>query len=192
MTTSNIPQDGPLLPVSPSQTIGPFFHDVAVLTGSAEVMGADTGGERVRIEGRVLDGAGQPVDDALVEIWQPEVAGGGPSAGFARSETAEAGRFSFSAVKPSAPADGSSTERSAAFVLVRIFARGLLRALVTRIYFGDARNVDDPVLRSIDPKRRDTLIAVRDASTDPVTYRFDIHLQGDRETVFFELQHDSR
>jgi protocatechuate 3,4-dioxygenase alpha subunit len=176
-----------LLPVSPSQTIGPFFHDVVVLTGASGVSGADAAGERVRIEGRVLDGAGDPVDDALVEVWQPELASadGGNGEGFARSETADAGRFTLTVIKPDIPADGP-----APFVLVRLFARGLLRSLVTRIYFED--HLDDPVLDSVDASRRGTLIAERDEATDPPTYRFDIHLQGEHETVFFELRNDAR
>ena len=183
MTESN-PEER-ALPVSPSQTIGPFFHDVVILTGSDETSAA-LAGEAVRIEGRVLDGAGDPVDDALVEIWQPEAGGGERegTSGFARSETHDAGRFSFSAVRPHRTPEGP-----APFVAVRLFARGLLRSLVTRIYFGDHAYADDPVIASVDPKRRSTLVATRDESSEPPTYRFDIHLQGDRETVFFEL-HD--
>ncbi len=180
--------------LSPSQTIGPFFHDVVRLTGSNDTTSAGGGGESIRLEGRVLDGAGDFVDDALVEIWQPEAAGTGHAeggnadrsgaAGFARSETANEGRFSFQAIKPPMAADGMVP-----FVLVRLFGRGLLRSLVTRIYFEDHTRAEDAVLMSIDPERRGTLIAERDESTAPPTYRFDIHLQGDRETVFFELRH---
>lgn len=192
---------------SPSQTIGPFFHDVVALTGSNDSASGVAVGEDIRIEGRVLDGAGDPVDDALVEIWQPQVAeaahaeganpqhsddsgsagaGDGPLsvAGFARSQTANEGRFSFRAIKPPLAADGASP-----FVLVRLFGRGLLRSLVTRIYFEDVAHGEDPLLQSIDPKRRGTLMAKRDESTDPPTYRFDIHLQGDLETVFLELRY---
>lgn len=187
MREESAPGDSALRPVSPSQTIGPFFHDVVALTGSDRVTAGEPGGEPIRIEGGVLDGAGDPVDDALVEIWQPEAASTrqAGTAGFARSETADAGRFSFEAIKPR-----SSDDDAAPFVLVRLFARGLLRSLVTRIYFADESNAGDPLLQSIAPERRRTLIAERDESTDPPTYRFDIHLQGDDETVFFELQHD--
>lgn len=193
--------------LSPSQTIGPFFHDVVALTGSNDTARGVAAGEGIRIEGRVLDGAGDPVDDALVEIWQPQVAGAGHGeganpqptddpgsagaddgplglAGFARSETVNEGRFSFRATKPQVAADGASP-----FILVRLFGRGLLRSLVTRIYFEDHAHGHDPFLQSIDPERRGTLIAKRDESTDPPTYRFDIHLQGDRETVFLELRY---
>ena len=180
-------QDEGLLPVSPSQTIGPFFHDVVALTGTSDVSGSDVAGEPVRIEGRVLDGAGDPVDDALVEVWQPELAtpDGSDGSGLARSDTVDGGRFSLTVVKPDVPADGP-----APFVPVRLFARGLLRSLVTRIYFDS--DPDDPILQSVEPGRRTTLIAERDDSTDPPTYRFDIHLQGEHETVFFELQNDAR
>ncbi|MDH3225254.1 MAG: protocatechuate 3,4-dioxygenase subunit alpha [Gemmatimonadota bacterium] len=187
------PDGGRAPSLSPSQTIGPFFHDVVELTGSNDTTDGAAGGQRIRLEGRVLDGAGDFVDDALVEIWQPEAAGidqaeGGNArhsgaAGFARSETANEGRFSFQAIKPPMAEDGA-----APFVLVRIFGRGLLRSLVTRIYFEDHAHAEDPVLLSIDPKRRGTLIAELDDSTTPPTYRFDIHLQGDRETVFFDLR----
>lgn len=173
-----------LLPLSPSQTIGPFFHDVVILTGSRDTAIGSDAGESILIEGRVLDGDGDPVDDALVEIWQPEgdVEKNGTS-GFARSETRDAGHFRFTATKPNQNPAGPVP-----FVAVRLFARGLLRSLVTRIYFEDHPNADDPVMQSVDPPRRATLIAKRDESTRPPTYRFDIHLQGDRETVFFELR----
>ena len=173
------------LALSPSQTIGPFFHDVVILTGSQDTGLRSEAGEPVRIEGRVLDGAGDPVDDALVEIWQPEVGDGyqGGTAGFARSETRDAGRFHLNAIKPYHEPDGAVP-----FIAVRLFARGLLRSLVTRIYFDDQPYAHDPVMQSVDPARRGTLVARRDESTEPPTYRFDIHLQGNRETVFFELR----
>lgn len=187
MTASQIPSAGGELPLSPSQTIGPFFHDVAVLTGTNGVPCTGVSAERIRIEGRVLDGAGEPVDDALVEIWQPEAAqDASVGAGFARSETVDAGRFAFDAVKP-----GTQPHGPVPFILVRVFGRGLLRALVTRIYFSDVDNAADAVLQAIDPARRATLIAQRDTSAHTPTYHFDLRLQGERETVFFELQHEA-
>lgn len=183
---------------SPSQTIGPFFHDAVALTGSNVVAGEEADGVRIRITGRVLDGEGEGIDDALVEIWQADARGVYPHPadpyaaradatvlGFGRSETDANGRFTFETVKP-----GIATEAAGStvpFIDVRVFARGLLRSLVTRLYFDDEANDADPLLAALDPDRRGTLIARRDDSAGPITYHFDVKLQGDGETVFFDL-----
>jgi protocatechuate 3,4-dioxygenase alpha subunit len=112
----------------------------------------------VRLSGTVLDGAGDPIPDALVEIWSPD-------GGFGRSETVEGGRFSFLVTRP-----------AAGFLEVVVFARGLLKQVVTRMYFPG-----EPVLSAVDPARRSTLLAVDEGNG----LRFDIRLQGDGETVFF-------
>jgi protocatechuate 3,4-dioxygenase alpha subunit len=119
----------------------------------------------------VLDGAGEPVTDALVEIWQPDGALG-------RSETVDGGRFSFVASKPDAGPQAPHLD-------VCVFARGLLKQVVTRMYFPDEleANAADPVLSAVDPERRGTLIALE----EPDGLRFDIRLQGRHETVFFAL-----
>src|SRR5262249_32583935 len=126
-----------------------------------ELVAPDTPGA-IRVFGSVLDGAGEPVTDALVELWLPDGTIG-------RSETVDGGRYSFVAPKP-----------SGAYLVLCIFARGLLKQAVTRTYFPDE---DDPVLAGVDPERRGTLIAV----VEPEGLRFDIRLQGKDETVFFAL-----
>lgn len=144
---------------TPSQTVGPFFA-VAFGDPKARFVVPEDAPGAIRIFGRVLDGAGEPVPDALVETWQ--------AAGFGRCATDADGRFEIVTVK-------------APHIAVSVFARGLLQRVVTRIYFGDA-DVDEP-LQSLAPEVRGTLIA--QATEDG--YRFDVHLQGERETAFFAL-----
>jgi protocatechuate 3,4-dioxygenase, alpha subunit len=143
--------------VTPSQTVGPFL-EIGLPWDDGPV--ADPAG--VRISGRVLDGAGDPVRDALVETWHHD-----PPA-FARCATDDDGAWHV--VVPPAP-----------YVAVHVFARGMLRHLTTRIYLDPA--ADDPVLESVPADRRETLLAER---TDD-GYRFDIRIQGERETVFFDV-----
>jgi len=131
----------------------------------------------MRIEGQVLDGKGEPVPDALLEIWQP-------GTGFGRARTDSEGAFSFTTVKPGAvPAPDGRVQ--APHFNVTVFARGLLRHLVTRMYFPDETeaNAADPVLNLVEPARRETLIAKH---CDGVLH-FDVRLQGERETVFFAI-----
>jgi protocatechuate 3,4-dioxygenase, alpha subunit len=169
---------------TPSQTIGPFFAVAIPRPGEEYVVPADTAGA-FWIRGIVTDGDGQPVPDALIETWQPAGAPGSPapSRSVGRSATDAEGRFAIHTVKPRA----ISWERagSAPHLDVAVFARGLLRHLVTRAYFGDEidANAADSVLLSIDEADRATLVATRTGDG----YRFDIRLQGDGETVFFEL-----
>jgi protocatechuate 3,4-dioxygenase alpha subunit len=172
---------------TPSQTIGPFFHDALLDEDRSELVAPDDLGA-IRIEGTVYDGAGDPVPDAMVEIWQADPAGlydHEDFSGFGRSGTVEGGSFSFVTVKPG-PVAGPDGWTQAPHIMVSVFARGLLKRLVTRIYFpdeGDA-NANDPVLSSIeDPGLRGTLIA-RDEGN---ALRFDIRLQGEHQTAFFEL-----
>ena len=140
---------------TPSQTVGPFFGFALPFEGDADASGG--GGER--IEGRVLDGAGAPVPDALLEVSQGEQ--------FARCRTDPEGAFHFVLSRP-----------EEGFVEVAIFARGLLRHLNTRIYFPEAAG---SVPAEVDPARRNTLVARRDGAV----LHHDIHLQGEQETVFF-------
>lgn len=168
--------------VTPSQTVGPFFH-LGLEGFGGEVVPPGTPGS-VGLHGLVLDGAGAPVLDAMVEVWQagPD---GSHGSGFGRSATREAGRFSFSIAKPGAvgwPGGGLQ----APHLDVSVFARGLLKRVVTRIYFPDEprANALDPVLSAIEPARRSTLVA---SAEDDGTLRFDIRLQGEHETVFFVL-----
>jgi protocatechuate 3,4-dioxygenase, alpha subunit len=178
-----------------SQTVGPFFIIGLPDDALAELVPADDP-DAIRLGGVVLDGAGEPVDDALIEIWQANRAGryAHPEdrreelpleqgfTGFGRCATDSQGRFEFITVKPGrvpAPSGGMQSPH----IDVSVFARGLLKRLVTRIYFPDETeaNAQDPVLSSMDPEQRDTLVAIPEEGG----LRFDIHLQGDGETAFF-------
>jgi protocatechuate 3,4-dioxygenase alpha subunit len=155
------------LSATPSQTVGPFF--------SLGLANRDLGGS-VRIEGRVLDGAGEPVPDALLEIWQADETGvycG--DFGWGRCGTDAEGRYAFTTVKP------GPVGEQAPHLVVLVFARGLLKPLLTRMYFPDAG--DDPVLAALDDHERETLVARADGDA----LRFDVRLQGDRQTTFFAL-----
>ncbi len=177
---------------TPSQTVGPFFwnaltpHERGPGLPPGTVMDIARGaGRAIHIEGRVLDGAGDPVADAMVEIWQAGSDGRYPAdhRGFGRVGTEASGKYAFLTVKPGPVASGAAPH-----VNVAVFARGLLNHAFTRIYFEDeaATNASDKVLASVEPARRDTLLARRrDGSVLP-TYEFTIRLQGDRETVFFD------
>jgi protocatechuate 3,4-dioxygenase alpha subunit len=156
---------------TPSQTVGPYFAIGLCREPQSELVP----GGPVRIAGRVLDGADEPVTDAVVELWQP---GDGRTL-WGRSGTDEHGGFEFVTEKPAA-ADGDAPA-----IDVLVFARGLLKHLATRIYFPDEANANaaDPVLASLDPGDRETLVARADGDA----LRFDIRLQGERQTVFFAI-----
>ena len=156
---------------TPSQTVGPFFGFALPFPGDAD---AADGEKAVRIEGQLLDGEGAPVAEGLIEVWDADQ--------FARCRTDAEGAYHFKVNKPPA-LSGPKGIRLASHLNVNVFARGLLRHLVTRIYFPDeeAANTADPVLARVDPARRTTLVARGDAHV----LRFDVHLQGDDETVFF-------
>jgi protocatechuate 3,4-dioxygenase, alpha subunit len=185
--------------ITPSQTVGPFFayaltpeHYGFTPLANNMVRTPDAEGVPIRVEGRVHDGSGSVIADAMIEIWQADGAGGYPKGlhegsnsrfrGFGRCET-KGGNFWFETVKPGAVA-GPGGVMQAPHINAGLFARGLLRRLFTRIYFeGEPLNAQDTVLNLVPPERRDTLIAKRSANG---VYVFDIHLQGDKETVFFE------
>lgn len=183
--------------LTPSQTIGPFF--AYGLTpraygrpelASEQVAGEGVVGERIRIQGRVLDGDGVPVGDAMIETWQAgpdgrfQPAGNAAFTGFGRAEATAEGAFFFETVRPGA-LPGPNGSRQAPHLAVSVFARGLLVRLATRIYFDDEPgNAQDPVLALVPAERRGTLIARRGADG---VFRFDIRLQGEGETVFFDL-----
>ena len=163
-------------PLTPSQTVGPFFG-VGLPFEKGEQLAPPGSAGVMRIEGQVFDGKGEPVPDALLEIWQP-------GTGFGRARTDSEGAFSFTTVKPGAvPAPDGRVQ--APHFNVTVFARGLLRHLVTRMYFPDETeaNAADPVLNLVEPARRETLIAKH---CDGVLH-FDVRLQGERETVFFAI-----
>jgi protocatechuate 3,4-dioxygenase alpha subunit len=167
-----------------SQTIGPYWHLIyhpewADLTR----FGAD--GERIVVSGTVTDGAGAPVTDACVELWQSDPAASAAFPAFGRCATDAAGQFRFVTLKPG-PVAGRGNALQAPHLAVTLLARGILIGLRTRIYFaGEALNETDPLLASIDdPARRATLIARPDG---PGAWRLDIRLQGEGETVFLEF-----
>ena len=188
-----------MLKQTPSQTVGPFFHD-GLFSGEENILVNDqTRGQRIYIKGRVLDGDGNPVPDAMVEIWQADAQGiynhpADPKCqeadihfrGFGRSDTVADGQFLFKTIKPGSVA-WEGKQMQAPHVNVRVFARGMLTHAVTRLYFSDeSANETDPVLNLIDTERRSTLIASLEESEDLPTYCFNIVLQGDHETVFFQ------
>ncbi len=179
------------------QTVGPFFTIGFDRLNKADLAGAGVSGEKITIAGRVLDGDGKPVPDALLEIWQanshgkyahPEDNQNKPLEpgfqGYGRIGVDENGGFLFTTVKPGA-VPGPDGKMQAPHIAVSLFARGLLRRLVTRIYFPEeAANADDPVLNLIEPARRGTLIAKKTAV--PGALEWNVILQGGDETVFFD------
>lgn len=186
-----------MYPQSPSQTVGPFFAFGLISGDENKLVNDQTAGQRITLTGQLFDGDGAPVLDGLIEIWQPDTNGhfnhpndpnqakADPNfAGFGRSQTEDAGTFRFDTIKPgSIP----NIDGAAPYINLRVFARGMLIHAVTRIYFADeAANASDPVLANVDPARRDTLIAQPESAAGGVVYRFDLHLQGDNETVFFD------
>ena len=187
------------LPLTPSQTIGPFLAIGLPWPDGPFVVPEGTPGA-ITISGLVFDGAGEPVPDALIETWQAAPDGSfahpddprGPGAGFrgfGRCPTDGDGRYRIITLRPGAlPRPDGRTE--APHLDVSVFARGLLDRVVTRIYFPDetAANAADPVLAAITAgDRRATLIAVTEPGAGPGTFRFDIRLQGGRETVFLDV-----
>ena len=188
---------------TPSQTVGPYFHIGLIRPGdNMNVMVNDhTRGQRILVRGRVIDGDGEPIPDAMLEIWQadsdgiyghpadPKHADADPAfGGFGRAPTDDSGEYSFKTIKPGAmEREGEPT--MAPHVNFRVFARGMLIHAYTRMYFpNEVENENDPVLKMItETDRRSTLIAAVDMGEDLPTYRFDVVLQGEKETVFFDL-----
>ncbi|MDB5457480.1 MAG: protocatechuate 3,4-dioxygenase subunit alpha [Caulobacter sp.] len=203
-------QDPGLFGQTPSQTVGPYFHYGLPWKGGADLVGdmdmgarADlfapdhymlgrplvrTGvtGDLITIEGIVLDGAGQPVPDALIEIWQANAQGryfdgvdNSGFIGFGRASTGDDGWYRFRTIRP-----GQIEAGQAPHIAIGVLGRGLIKRLSTRLYFADhAANAVDPVLALVPAERRDTLIARKVGAA----WRFDIVLQGERETVFFDI-----
>ncbi|HSB52821.1 MAG TPA: protocatechuate 3,4-dioxygenase subunit alpha [Gemmatimonadales bacterium] len=183
---------------TPSQTVGPYFSlGMAWLTTTDLAKDASVG-ERIVIAGSVLDGDGQPIPDAVLEVWQANASGkyAHPEdtqerpvdpgfSGFGRIPTDKDGRFRFVTIKPGATT-GPGNTLQAPHILVALFMRGLGKQLYTRIYFsGEPANATDPLLgRIAEPARRETLMASRIAGSDE--YRWDIRMQGEHETVFFD------
>ena len=175
------------MPTTPSQTVGPFFAIELPYGDGPYVVPEGTAGA-VWLRGRVLDGDGAPVPDALVESWQADTTGqfGGDFRGFGRSGTDDEGRWAILTRKPEPVPAGSDATTQAPHVDLAVFARGLLHRVVTRLYFADEgqANAADPVLAGLDEQARATLVAQR---TDDGHYELDIHLQGPHETTFFAV-----
>ena len=186
---------------TPSQTVGPFYS-IGLTRKTMNVLATEaTEGQRIRIEGRVFDGDGNPVPDAMVEIWQANSYGrynhpddkqekplDSRFMGWGRSGTDGNCFYSFETIKPGAvPGPGGAAQ--APHINFVVFARGMLLHVYTRLYFADdPANESDPVLNSIKNKaRRRTLIAEREEKNGKIIYRFDIRLQGENETVFFDM-----
>ena len=190
---------------TPSQTVGPYFAYGLTATQygydfdqpfDATLALDGARGERIRLEGRVLDGDGTPVGDAMIEISQPDGTGEYPKSvedaervgfcafGRVGTGTDRQNRFVFQTVKP-----GAETSGEAPHINVIVLMRGMLVHAFTRVYFDDesAANAKDAVLNAVPAQRRQTLIARREESGGAVSYRFDIHLQGPKETVFFDV-----
>jgi protocatechuate 3,4-dioxygenase, alpha subunit len=160
---------------TPAQTVGPFFHPALLRDPMNVMVSPETEGERIRIEGHVFDGDGEPLPDAMVELWQANAHGrynhplddrnelpvDPEFTGWGRSGTDENGRFWFETIKPgTVPYEGEITQ--APHILLTIFARGLLHHLSTRLYFSDEpANESDPILQLVPAERRSTLIAER-------------------------------
>ena len=208
---SSIPQ----FKESPSQTAGPYVHigliphqagfDIFQKNFSNVLVAPDTAGECIRIEGRIFDGSGSSARDILVEIWQANAAGryNHPAdrqedkptdptfRGWGRTGTDfETGLFTFETIKPGAVIGRKGHRSMAPHVSVWLAARGINIGLSTRMYFSDEAeaNARDPVLNIVEPReRRETLIAQREERGGEIVYVFDIRLQGERETVFFDI-----
>lgn len=181
-----------------SQTVGPYLHIGLTWLVTEDLAGPGVTGERVTIEGRVLDGDGQPVNDALVEIWQANAHGryAHPEdrqekplekgfRGFGRSATDANGAFRFRTIKPGR-VPGPEGKLQAPHIAVNVFMRGSLKHLVSRVYFpDDPANAEDPVLGFVPADRRGTLIARR-VPGRPGTLEWNVIVQGADETVFFD------
>ena len=187
---------------TPWQTVGPFFHYALPWTGGGILVTPCTQGERITVIGRVLDGGGLPVPDAMVEIWQANAAGryrhpddarielpvDDAFVGFGRAPTDADGTYRFETIRPGrVPGRGNTLQ--APHLAVGLFGRGLIRRLITRMYFPDEHsNDEDAVLGMVPPDRRSTLLAQLETGLDGApAYRFDIRIQGEDETVFFAV-----
>ena len=195
-TGSRAPGDAPA--ITPFQPTGPYPQVMLDLpTGAAIPLDTTALGERIVVAGRLLDGSGTPVCDAMVETWQADASGcyahpQDPRAadadtnfwGYRRVATDRDGRFRIDTIKPGAPLAAPGAGGPAPHLVVGLYGGGILYRYVTRIYFDDEPgNLTDPVLQLVPAARRHTLIATRDGDT----YRIEIRLQGENETVFFDV-----
>jgi protocatechuate 3,4-dioxygenase, alpha subunit len=191
--------------ITPSQTVGPYFKYGLTPNGeyawndafTSNLLTPDVSGERIRVEGKVYDGDGAVIPDCMLEIWRADAQGrfsdpqdsralpNSSFKGFGRCGTDTSGGYAFDTIKPGVLPDPDG-KKQAPHILLAVYARGMLLHLYTRIYFDDeAGNAGDPVLALVPADRRATLIARHKAGVG--VYTFDVHLQGDSETVFFEV-----
>ena len=188
---------------TPSQTVGPYFAYGLTPMGygrpgiaSHRIADDTVPGRHVVVTGRVLDGKGEPISDGMLEVWQADAQGrlahpaDGRTAdfhGFGRAGTNDKGEYRFETVKPGRVV-GADARPQAPHLAVIVFARGMPSHAYTRIYFSDEAeaNAEDAVLNAVEPGRRQTLIATREDTPGATLYRFDVRLQGDEETVFFD------
>ncbi len=187
------------LQATTSQTVGPFFKIGFEWQYRDNLVGEGVSGERVTIQGRVFDGDGVPVPDAILEIWQanahgkydhPEDTQNKPLEpgfkGYGRVPVTPDGMFRVATIKPG-PVPGPNGREQAPHLVISVFMRGVLRRMVTRMYFPDEPgNASDPILNLVEPARRSTLIAKKTAGA-PGTLEWNVVLQGAEETVFFDL-----
>ena len=183
------------LQITPSQTVGPYFA-IGLTWPDGPYAVPEGTPDALWIRGRVTDGEGEPVPDAMIETWQADPDGrfdhpddprgpaGAEFRGFGRSGTDADGRFGILTVKPG-PVPGPDGTTQAPHIDVSVFARGLLNRVVTRVYFADEpdANASDPILAAVPEARRATLVAQPEGDG----YRFDVRLQGEGETVFFDI-----
>ncbi|WP_306906647.1 protocatechuate 3,4-dioxygenase subunit alpha [Arthrobacter pascens] len=183
----------PKLVATPGQTIGPFYGYALPYEKDSELLAPGSPGS-IRLQGTIYDGAGEPIPDAILEIWQPDAEGnivsrtgslvrdGYTFTGWGRSSSGYTGVYTFTTVNP-----GPTEPGAAPFISVVLFARGLTNRLFTRVYLPENEEAlaCDPLLGSLDPERRKTLIARRDPDGG---LTWDIRLQGERETVFLDFQ----
>lgn len=183
---------------TPGQTVGPFYGYALPFEKDNELLAPGSPGS-IRLQGTVYDGSGQTIPDAILEIWQPDSEGnvvqqtgslvrdGYTFTGWGRSAVGNTGIFTFTTVNPGPTKPGPGKPAAAPFISVAIFARGLTNRLFTRIYLPENEEAlaNDPLLKSLDPERRKTLIARRDPDGG---LTWDVRLQGEGETVFLDFQ----
>jgi protocatechuate 3,4-dioxygenase, alpha subunit len=183
------------LACTPGQTVGPFFGLGLPYPRDSDLVGDEFAGA-IRLRGTVYDGDGAGVPDALIELWQPDGAGRVPRTagslrrdwqtftGWGRAATDADGHYGFTTLPPASA--------GAPFFAITVFARGLLHRLFTRAYLPDGVLDSDPLLSTVDPRRRATLLCSTESDSGRTQYRFDIHLQGPNETVFLAYGDDRR
>jgi protocatechuate 3,4-dioxygenase alpha subunit len=183
---------------TPSQTVGPYLHIGLDWLTTSSLVTPETEGQHIVLQGRLLDTDGQPIPDGMIEIWQANAHGkyAHPDdhqaksltqnfMGFGRLSTDEQGGFRFSTIKPG-PVPHHDDSLQASHIMVQVFARGLIKQLVTRVYFPDDDHSHDLVLKHVPVERRHTLVATT-TKDDPNVFHWNIALGGENETVFFTI-----